>query len=400
MADPALERIRVYFDERLLAYDTGSGFFEHPPHELLCVAEKHPENGDRVRNMHSVCLKGPIGARLLASCCCVRLTSRAAAPLLDWQTCLREATVAELAATHDTAYLESLQAASVTGKRFGASTVLPQGGWTCVALAGGAALDAADAVLNEVTRLAFCLVRPPGHHAARASCDGYCLVNNAAVAANRATAAGHRVAILDFDVHHGNGTQSIFYDRSDVLCVSLHMNHGAWDEGLPHPETGAADEVGVGPGVGFNLNVPLDFGVGDSGYMRVFDALVVPAVDEFKPTFVVVACGVDGSQMDPNGRQVLTTKGFFELGRACRKLADKHASGRIVTTLEGGYHISYAALCVHAVLAVRPFHAIVVLISRTFVFAGHRWNVVSCDTRPTCWNIPGPAVARPDQRTN
>ena len=244
--------------------------------------------------------------------------------------------------THDTAYLESLQAASVTGKRFGASTVLPQGGWTCIALAAGAALDAADAVLSGVTRLAFCLVRPPGHHAARATNDGYCHVNNAAVAANRATAAGHRVAILDWDVHHGNGTQSIFYDRSDVLCVSLHMNHGAWDEGLPHPETGAASEVGTGSGVGFNLNVPLDFGVGDSGYMRAFDALVVPAVDAFKPTFVVVACGVDGSQMDPNGRQLLTTKGFFELGRACRKLSDKHASGRIVTTLEGGYHVSYA----------------------------------------------------------
>jgi acetoin utilization deacetylase AcuC-like enzyme len=140
MSDPALERIRVYFDERLLAYDTGSGFFEHPPHELLCVSEKHPENGDRVRNIHSVCLKGPIGARLRAMLPLrVRLTPRAAAPHLVWHTPLREATVRELSATHDTAYLESLQAASVTGKRFGASTVLPQGGWTCVALAGGAA---------------------------------------------------------------------------------------------------------------------------------------------------------------------------------------------------------------------------------------------------------------------
>ena len=174
MSDPALERIRVYFDERLLAYDTGSGFFEHPPHELLCVSEKHPENGDRVRNIHSVCLKGPIGARLRATLLLrVRLMPRAAAPHLVWHTPLREATVRELSATHDTAYLESLQAASVTGKRFGASTVLPQGGWTCVALAGGAALDAADAVLDGVTKLAFCLVRPPGHHAARASNDGY-----------------------------------------------------------------------------------------------------------------------------------------------------------------------------------------------------------------------------------
>jgi acetoin utilization deacetylase AcuC-like enzyme len=249
--------------------------------------------------------------------------------------------------------LELLRAASEKGKRFGASTVLPPGGWLAISLAAGAALDAADAVLSGATHLAFCLVRPPGHHAARASNDGYCHVNNAAVAANRAAAAGHRVAILDFDVHHGNGTQSIFYDRNDVLCVSLHMNHGAWDEGLPHPETGSASEVGVGAGVGFNVNVPLDFGVGDSGYMRAFDALVAPEVDAFKPTFIVIACGVDGSQMDPNGRQLLTTKGFFDLGRACRKLADKHASSRAVITLEGGYHVSYAAFCVHAVLAVR-----------------------------------------------
>lgn len=222
-----------------------------------------------------------------------------------------------------------------------------------ISLAAGAALDAADSVLSGAARLAYCLVRPPGHHASRASNDGYCHINNCAVAANRAAAAGHRVAIIDFDTHHGNGTQSIFYDRPDVLCVSLHMNHGAWDEGLHHPETGSASEVGRGAGVGFNVNVPLDMGTGDSGYLHAFRELVLPEVDAFRPTFIVVACGVDGSMMDPNGRQLLTTAGFFELGRACRKLADKHASGRVVITQEGGYAVSYAALCVHAVLAVR-----------------------------------------------
>jgi acetoin utilization deacetylase AcuC-like enzyme len=143
-----------------------------------------------------------------------------------------------------------------------------------------------------------------------------------------------------------------------VLVVSLHMNHGSWDEGLSHPETGGVDEVGAGAGTGYNVNVPLDFGTGDSGYKRAFEALVVPEVDAFRPTFIVIACGVDGSQMDPNGRQTLTTRGFFELGRSCRKLADKHASSRSVVTLEGGYHLSYAALCVHAVLAVRSCLAI------------------------------------------
>ena len=159
--------------------------------------------------------------------------------------------------------------------------------------------------------------------------------------------------------------------------------------------------MGVGPGVGYNFNVPLDFGVGDSGYMRAFDALVVPAVDAFKPTFVVVACGVDGSQMDPNGRQLLTTKGFFELGRACRKLADKHASSRIVSTLEGGYHVSYAALCVHAVLAVRvgSRHR-GVLVSHAPNIAGLGWTAVPRDRRPAGWHLPRPAVARPNKLTH
>jgi acetoin utilization deacetylase AcuC-like enzyme len=144
-------------------------------------------------------------------------------------------------------------------------------------------------------------VRPPGHHASAANCDGYCFCNNAALCAQRAVAQGHRVAIIDFDVHHGNGTQSIFYSRSDVLCVSLHVDQGPWDEGTSHPETGAVDEVGSGDGIGFTLNVPLDLGSGDSVYRAAFDAIVVPEVAAFKPTFIVVACGVDGSQIDPNG---------------------------------------------------------------------------------------------------
>ena len=147
--------------------------------------------------------------------------------------------------------------------------------------------------------------------------DGYCLLNNAALAAQKFAAAGHRVCVLDFDVHHGNGTQSIFYARPDVLCVSLHMNQGAWDEGTSHPETGGVDEVGTGDGVGANVNVPLDFGYGDSAYIAAFEALVVPEVDAFKPTAFVVACGVDGSQMDPNGVSRGVVSGLIPLLRQC-----------------------------------------------------------------------------------
>ena len=178
-----------------------------------------------------------------------------------------------------------------------------------------AACDAKACVTDPVALaescIAFCLVRPPGHHASRSSCDGYCFVNNAVLAAQTLAAAGHRVAVIDFDVHHGNGTQSIFYERADVLCVSMHMNQGAWDEGTAHPETGGADEVGAGDGIGFNLNVPLDMGSADAAHLAAFQEIVVPEVDAFKPTFIVVACGVDGSQMDPNGAVQHTSR------RAC-----------------------------------------------------------------------------------
>jgi len=280
--------------------------------------------------MRSVLQRGPLRERLV------------------WRA-PHEASLEELSCVHDTAYLREVHATSAAGgRRYGVSTVLPAGGWLGVSLAAGAALDAADAVLSGSAQRALCLVRPPGHHASRAACDGYCFVNNCALAAQRAVAAGHRVAILDIDVHHGNGTQSIFYDRSDVLTVSMHQNMGQWEEGTSHPETGFVDEVGAADGVGFNVNVPLDLGSGDAAHLSAFQSIIVPAVDAFQPSFIVVALGVDGSQFDPNGRQALTMAGYRDLARACRQLADRHAHGRMVLTLEGGYALSYAAFCLHA----------------------------------------------------
>jgi len=302
------------------------------PSPLLDIQERHPENGQRLANMVSLLQRGPI------------------APLLSWRS-PREATVGEMACVHDEAYLLGIQADSQTGKRYGASTVLPQGGWLGVSLAAGAALDAAELVLSGEAKRAFALVRPPGHHSSRAACDGFCFVNNAAVAAQTAASRGHRVAVIDIDVHHGNGTQAIFFERSDVLTVSMHMHQGAWDEGTAHPETGDADEVGAGDGIGFNVNVPLDLASGDSAYLAAWSKLVVPAVDAFAPTFIVVACGVDGSCVDPLGRMLLTATGYFQLARGARALADKHAEGRLVATLEGGYSLSYAAFCVGACAA-------------------------------------------------
>lgn len=321
--------VAVFFHAKSLEHDTGSGFFELAASPLLEVVEKHPENADRVRNMKSCLERGPIASKL------------------SWRE-PRAATVDEMKTVHDEAYLASLQEASATGKRYGVSTVLSKGGWEKITLAAGAAVEAVDTVLQGDVKQAYCLVRPPGHHASRAAVDGYCFVNNTAVAAERAVRAGHRVAVIDIDVHHGNGTQSIFYDRGDVFTVSIHQYMGAWDEGTAHPETGGVEEVGEGAGRGYNLNVPLDLGSGDKAHVQAFQEIIAPAVAAFAPTFIVCALGVDGSQFDPNGRQALTLSGYFQLTKMIRQLADQHAGGKMVMLQEGGYAMSYAAFCVHA----------------------------------------------------
>jgi acetoin utilization deacetylase AcuC-like enzyme len=191
------------------------------------------------------------------------------------------------------------------------------------------------------------LVRPPGHHAAPAMCDGYCFFNNVGVAAQAARAAGiERVAIIDWDVHHGNGTQAGFYADPSVLTVSLHMDHGAW--GPSHPQTGAVDERGEGDGQGTNLNIPLPMGSGDLTYALAFERFVEPAVRAFAPQLLIIANGLDASQFDPNGRQLLTMNGFNHLAQSARTLADELCAGKLLIVQEGGYNPAYSAFCLHA----------------------------------------------------
>jgi acetoin utilization deacetylase AcuC-like enzyme len=230
------------------------------------------------------------------------------------------------------------------------TTVFGPGSFEAVAAASGQAIAAVDHAWRGDTRLAYALVRPPGHHAQPAMADGYCFVNNIAVAIEAARARGlRRAAVIDWDVHHGNGTQAGYYRDPDVLTISLHMNHGAW--GPSHLQTGAPEEAGEGAGLGSNLNVALPFGSGDECYRSAFDRLVAPRVEEFAPELIVVACGQDANQFDPNGRNCVTMQGFHDLGRRARQLADRCSNGRLALVQEGGYALSYAALCLHATLA-------------------------------------------------
>jgi len=263
----------------------------------------------------------------------------------------RHAEPEELGLVHDAGYVESIREFCLDGGGVLTwSTPVSVGSWDAALAAAGTTLAACEAVLSGEADVAYALIRPPGHHAQPAQADGYCLFNNVALAAEHARRRGvDRVAILDWDVHHGNGTQECFYGRDDVLTVSLHMRHGAWSDA--HPQTGAPDELGTGAGAGFNVNVELPPGTGDAAYLRAFEEIVAPVVDRFAPGLVLVACGQDANQFDPNGRQCVTMDGFYRLGEATRALAERHTGGRVVLAQEGGYARTYSAFCLHATLA-------------------------------------------------
>lgn len=201
-------------------------------------------------------------------------------------------------------------------------------------LAAGALVRAVDAVLTGEVDNAFALVRPPGHHATRDRAMGFCLFNNVAVGAQHALDQHHleRVLIVDYDVHHGNGTQDIFYRTSRVLYFSTHQ--------YPHyPGTGHWQEIGAGEGEGFTVNVPLPPGVGDAGYQRVFDDLLFPIAERYRPQLVLVSVGFDAHWSDPLAMMGLSLAGYTALARTVIAIAREQCAGRIVFTLEGGYDL-------------------------------------------------------------
>lgn len=328
MAEPSLA---VFWDRRVLDHETGLGFWEAEGSTLIEEPEPHPENARRIINMHSVLKRGPISQDV------------------EWRSG-RLATRAELLTVHTSEYVDLIErSCEAPQTRITGSTVASAGSWIPLLAAAGTVLAATDAVIDGECDRAFALIRPPGHHAQPSTADGYCFFSHAALAAQRALDAGfERVAVIDWDVHHGNGTQECFYARSDVLTCSVHMNHGSW--GPTHPQTGLTDEVGVGPGEGFSINIPLPLGAGNGFYEAAMRSVIFPIVRQFAPTFIVAALGQDASAFDANGRHNVSMSGFNALGRGLRELADELTSGRLVMVQEGGYALSYSAYCLHATL--------------------------------------------------
>jgi acetoin utilization deacetylase AcuC-like enzyme len=210
-------------------------------------------------------------------------------------------------------------------------------------LAVGGVLSAIDAVMDGRITNAFAAIRPPGHHADRNRASGFCLFNNVAIGAEYLLRhyGLRRVLILDWDVHHGNGTQAIFYDSPSVLYVSIHQ--------YPHyPGTGGLRERGVGKGLGFTINIPLAAGSGGQEYFEAFESIVRPAVVRFRPEFVLVSAGFDAHRDDPLAGMEMTEGGYRGMTQFVKTIADHACEGRIVSALEGGYHLSSLARSVES----------------------------------------------------
>jgi acetoin utilization deacetylase AcuC-like enzyme len=248
-------------------------------------------------------------------------------------------------AIHDQAYVQSLEARCAASRVFdaGNEAVGSSATFEAARLAAGAVLTAIDAVVDGRASRAFCAVRPPGHHAERDHAMGFCFFNNAAIGARylQRHQAVSRVAILDWDVHHGNGTQNAFYDDPSVFYCSTHQ--------FPHyPGSGRAGETGEGPGRGFTLNIPLAAGSTGTDYLQALTQEWVPAMARFRPDFILISAGFDGHRDDPLAQMMLTEDDFAAMTRVVLDVAARHCSGHVVSVLEGGYNLRALSLSVEA----------------------------------------------------
>jgi acetoin utilization deacetylase AcuC-like enzyme len=260
-------------------------------------------------------------------------------PTPDWQP----ATDEQILRVHALSLLQRLESLNARGGGpVDGDTVVFPDSLGAARLAAGAAVAAVDAVTAGDARTAFILGRPPGHHATPDRAMGFCLLNTIAIGAAHAVASGvERVAILDWDVHHGNGTQDIFVEHDNIFFASTHRYDGWF-----FPATGAASERGTGKGVGATLNIPLEAGGGDAEILEAFTGRILPAMASFSPDLVMISAGYDAHRVDPLGGLVVTDAGFRRLAQVVCEAAQEHAGGRMITVLEGGYHPEASARCV------------------------------------------------------
>lgn len=228
-----------------------------------------------------------------------------------------------------------------------ADTYVTAASYEAALRAAGGLIQLTDAVLTGRAANGFCMVRPPGHHARSHSAKGFCLFGTVAIAARHAQQqhGAQRILIVDFDVHHGNGTEEMFYDDPSVLFISIHQ--------YPHyPFSGSLDDFGLGPGEGFNANIPFPDGVGDAGYLAAVRQVVAPLAQEFAPDAIFLSAGYDGHWMDPLSGHRLSVTGYTALVQELLALAGSLCNGRLICTLEGGYDLNALPHCILSTLRV------------------------------------------------
>jgi len=302
-------------DELCFWHDPGNYALMLKPGGFVEPYNRHIENPDPKRRMLNLAVVSGLRERL-----------QTVAP--------RDALRDELLLLHTPTYLDHvLSVAQAGGGELGTGAPISSNGWDAALRSAGCALAAVDAVMSTPVNHVYALTRPPGHHAEPDQAMGFCVFSNAALAAAQAISRYglERVAIVDWDVHYGNGTYRCFEDRKDVLAISIHQQAGYLQV------MGEADEIGSGAGTGYSINVPLLPGGGDGAYREAFDRIVIPALEAYRPELIVVACGYDAGRLDPLGRMMLDGVTFRWMTQAMVDIASRHGQGRLVMTHEGGY---------------------------------------------------------------